>query len=268
MTKNFLLYLFKKFLKKKNTKNNIIEQPLNPIILRILKKIPLKQNIDAKNIMVPRTDVFSISCNISLQEMIHLLNTTNLHSRIPIYDKSVDDITGILYLKDLFSEIVLKKNSSFSIKDIMRNPYFIPESTKIFDLFQEFQNRHHHLAIVVDEYGGFSGIVSLEDILEEIVGEIQDEYDQDIQLIKKKTSDQYIINSKALIQDVNETLNIQLPKNNNDTIGGFIFEKFGYLPNEGDIITFKNIQFKILKIKNNRISIIQIYILYKRETMN
>lgn len=198
----------------------------------------------AHEIMKPRIDVESIDVNESLEKIFEKIITCG-HSRIPAYDESIDNIVGVLYAKDLLKFFIDDQKKEINVKKILREPFFIPETKKVSDLLREFKEKKIHIAIVLDEYGGFSGIVCLEDILEEIVGEIFDEYDTEERLIEKLSDNEYLIISKISIFDLNEELNLDLPEDLADTLGGFIMENLGDIPKKGDCFSYRNYDFTI-----------------------
>jgi CBS domain containing-hemolysin-like protein len=204
-----------------------------------------------KAIMVPRTDVVSAPIDVKLDEVVSLIVKSG-HSRIPVYEETIDNVIGFVYAKDLLSSFTKKSNDIY-IKKILRPVLFVPEGKMIDDLLKEFKQRKVHIAVVVDEYGGMAGIVSLENILEEIVGEIQDEYDNEEEDIKKISNGSYICDARTLISDINEELSLNLPVNGSDTLGGFVFNLFGKIPEVNEKIDFDGIEFKIEKMEGRQI---------------
>ncbi len=183
---------------------------------------------NVKEIMVPRIDVISISMDTPVKDILQTISEYG-HSRFPVFRKTIDNVVGILYAKDLLSYLI-KDNNSFELEKIIRPAYFVPESKKLDSLLQEFQRRRVHIAVVVDEYGGTSGIVCLEDIIEEIVGDIQDEFDNETEEILKISDDVYLCDGRVNLEDLATQLSLDLPKNDFDTLGGFVFDLFGKLP--------------------------------------
>lgn len=207
---------------------------------------------NAREIMIPRVDVLAVSIDTSLKSLIKIVDNAG-HSRIPVYETTIDNIVGILYVKDMLKYIV-EKPRKFELKKIIHKPYFVPETMTLNDLLVEFKRRKLHMAFVVDEYGGFGGIVTLEDILEEIVGEIKDEFDDDeLPEIKKIGKNVYEIDSRMSLSNFNEETGINLPRDEFDTIGGFVFDQFGKIPKKNETIKYENISFKIKEIKGTRI---------------
>ncbi|KRQ87189.1 Magnesium and cobalt efflux protein CorC [Caloramator mitchellensis] len=213
----------------------------------------------AKEVMTPRTAVFAIDVNSPLEDIIHQI-IEEQYSRIPVYDGEIDNIVGILYMKDLFVEMASKKLEDISIRNLLRPAYFVPETKKIDTLFRELQASKNHMAILIDEYGGVSGIITIEDLIEEIVGNIADEYDEDVKDFQKIDNNTYIIDGLVSIDEVNEMLNLKLPAEHNDTIGGFVLNLIGNIPEKGEIVQYENIVFTVEKIDEKRIEQIRIQI--------
>ncbi|MGL4773785.1 MAG: hemolysin family protein [Clostridium sp.] len=215
----------------------------------------------AKEIMTPRTEVFMIEANCSLKNNINLILKENF-SRIPVYEEDIDNIIGILYMKDLFSSVVTKGVENISIKDLLRKPFFAPETNSIDKLFKALKESQNYFSILIDEYGGFSGIVTMEDLIEEVVGNISDEFDEDEPEIEKLDKSSYVVSGLLTIDEVNDALGLCLQSESTDTIGGFIMELLGTVPREEDIIEIKheNLLFKVLKLDEKRIEKIQISI--------
>lgn len=209
-----------------------------------------------KTIMVPRTDVVAVSVDEDFDEIISTV-IKSVHSRIPVYEGTIDNVIGFLYAKDLLPYLA-KKAENKSIKEIVRPVLFVPEGKMIDDLLKELQHKKIHIAVVVDEYGGMAGIVCLEDILEEIVGEIQDEYDNEEEEIKKISPDSYLCSARTSIHELNEELSINLPVDGGDTVGGFVFTQFGKIPDIDEKMSFKGIEFKVEKMEGRQIKKVRI----------
>lgn len=202
----------------------------------------------AREVMTPRTDMVCLEADASLGEAREVVTRSGF-SRIPVYKENVDHIEGILYAKDLLQH----SDDNYSLQDLLREPYFIPETKKVDELLKEMQISKIHLAIVVDEYGGTAGIVTIEDLLEEIVGEIFDEYDVTSVPIRTIDEETAIINGMVPIDEVNEFLAIKIPENGFETIGGFMLDQFGRIPGEGDKISFDGVDFIVFKTDGVRI---------------
>lgn len=222
---------------------------------KILQGIVNFTNIEVKGIMRSRQDVIAVNMSESLEEITQKINQYGF-SRIPVYQDSFDTVKGVLFIKDLLPH--LHKGKNFHWQSLIRPPYFVHETKKINELLQEFQSRKVHIAIVIDEYGGTSGIVSLEDVLEEIVGEINDEFDKENTDYEKVNENRYIFNGKTLLQDFAKTIDVnpdifESVKGDSDTLAGLILEIKGEFPKQNEIIKFENFIFRIKSIDQRRI---------------
>ena len=207
-----------------------------------------------REVMTPRTDAICIESATGINEAI-LIIQENGHSRIPVYEDKIDNIQGILYAKDLLN---VDKDNNQTIKSFIRKAVFVPETKNIEALLQEMKNEKFHMAIVVDEHGGMSGIVTMEDIIEEIVGEIIDEHDIEESEIKPLTDNAYEVDASINIDDLSKYLNFPFPEEDDyDTLGGFILSLVGEFPKKGSLVEYKNITFEILEIKKRRIKSIK-----------
>ncbi len=229
---------------------------------KILQGIVSFGNIPVKSIMKPRVDISAIDSSEQpdIQKLCKTVSEWG-YSRIPVYDETFDNIKGILYTKDLLPH--LEKQDSFDWLELLRPPYFVPETKKINDLLEEFQSKKIHLAIVIDEYGGTSGIVTLEDILEEIVGEISDEYDEDEIAYSKLDDKNYIFEGKILLNDLHKIIGTEADifddiKGDADTLAGIILEMIGDIPQKNQIIDYRNFSFQIVAVDNRRIKKIKV----------
>ncbi|WP_055665876.1 hemolysin family protein [Desnuesiella massiliensis] len=216
----------------------------------------------AREVMTPRIDVFAIDINTPIEKIVEDISSEQ-YSRVPVYEYDIDNVIGILYMKDLFPRVIKGDLDEKVLRNILRPAYFVPETKNIDTLFRELQLNNSHIAILIDEYGGFSGIVTIEDLIEEIVGNIFDEYDEieneDIVKIDQNT---YVVGGLIPIDDINETLHLKLPSENHDTIGGFVVDLLGTIPKDSDnpLIEYENITFKIEKVEEKRIEELIIYI--------
>ena len=231
---------------------------------KILKGIVNFGNIETKEIMRPRIDIFALEMSISSDEVLRSIVSTNF-SRIPVYDDNLDKIIGVLHIKDLLPFLDTK---DFQWKELLREPLFIPENKKLDDLMLEFQEKKVHLAIVVDEYGGTSGLVSLEDVIEEIVGDISDEFDDDNLLYSKVDDNNFIFDGKTSLHDLCRIVKIDKEifdeyKGDAETIAGFILEISNTFPKKNSKINFMQFIFKIESIDKKRIKQIKLTILNK-----
>jgi CBS domain containing-hemolysin-like protein len=217
-------------------------------LIRSIQEFGVKK---VREVMVPRIDIFALDVHTSLDEIRERVSSAG-HSRVPVYDGSIDRIVGMLHVKDL-----LKTSQGEAVRldrgRLVREAYFIPEGKKIDDLLGEFQRGKKHMAIVVDEYGGTAGIVTLEDILEEIVGEILDEYDHEPPLVRQTGPREYVAAGWVTIDQLNAYLGVSLPSDEVDTLGGFLYNLIGRVPEEGDEITLDEMRFRINTLEGQRI---------------
>ncbi|HBF6738499.1 TPA: HlyC/CorC family transporter [Clostridioides difficile] len=214
-------------------------------------------DMQAKNAMVQRIDMVAIDMEDSYDEIIQVFKTEKL-SRMPVYEETIDDIVGILNIKDIIF-LSDEEIESFDIKNYMREPFFTYEFKKITQLLEEMKLEKSQMAIVVDEYGGTSGLLTIEDLVEVIVGDIEDEYDEEEDEIQVIKEDEYIVDGSTKIGDVNELIGVNLESEEFDSIGGFIIGHLSRLPEENEVIEVDNIRFCIESIEKNRIKKIRIY---------
>ena len=218
----------------------------------------------AYEIMTPRTDVFMIDINDPPEEYMDELMELR-YSRIPVCEDDSDNIIGILHIKDYLIKAREEGFGNVDIRSILRKPYFVPETKNIDSLFFELQKEKQHIAVLIDEYGGFSGIVTMEDIIEEVMGDIDDEFDEEEEdMITESGENTYIVSGKAYLDDLSEELGIELESENSETIGGLIFDILGEIPGEDDTnkeIRYNNLIFTILSVKERRIETVKIEIL-------
>jgi gliding motility-associated protein GldE len=230
---------------------------------KILEGIVTFGNTDATQIMCPRIDMFAIGSNMKFDELIpEILN--NGYSRIPVYQKDIDNIIGILYIKDLLPHINAGKN--FNWKRLIKPVFFIPENKKIDDLLDDFREKKTHMAIVVDEYGGTSGLITLEDVIEEIVGDISDEFDDEDISYSKLDNKTYVFEGKTSLKDFQRVIDLDEDdefeniKGESDTLAGLILEIAGYFPKKGEKIVFSYFVFTIEAVDKKRIKQIKVSI--------
>jgi len=221
----------------------------------------------AYEVMTPRTDVYMININDNLADYVDEL-LEERYSRIPVYEKDIDNIIGILYMKDFIIEARKHGFENVDIRSLLRKPYLVPESKNIDELFRELQETKVHIAVLIDEYGGFSGIVTIEDLIEEVMGNIDDEdddYEPKLEVIGENT---YLIDGHYYIDDLNEKLFLNLESEEHETIGGLVIDLLGEIPDEDDteerIVEFDNCTFKIESVKGRRIDKIKLYIQPKK----
>jgi len=208
-----------------------------------------------KEVMVPRTDVVFISAEESKEEQLAIIAESE-HSRFPVYEDTIDNVIGILHVKDALKAVI--RNESFDIKSMVRKPFFVPDSKRIDELLRELQRRKVHIAVVVDEYGGVSGIVSLEDIIEEIVGEIQDEFDHEKEVVIKLGEDMWLCEARVNLEDLAEETGLDLPVDDFDTLGGFVFDLHGKIPVKFEKIEYKGYDFIIQEMDGHKINSVKI----------
>jgi len=216
-----------------------------------------------KNIMVPRTKISGVDLNCTTPELIESIITEG-YSRMPVYDDVIDKIVGVVHAKDILA--LLARNQEIVLKDIIRKPYFIPETKKINDLMAELQQKRIQIAIVSDEFGGTAGMVTLEDIVEELVGEIQDEYDEEKPIVEKVNEREFVVNSLAPIYDVNEHLPHDLPEDGDyDTVSGWLGHVFGKIPEVGEQKESNGYNITVLKKSDQNIESVKLELLINEE---
>jgi CBS domain containing-hemolysin-like protein len=222
-----------------------------------------------KEIMVPRIDVVFISSEMSFSDMMSRLIESG-HSRFPVFKETIDNVVGILYVKDLL--VYFYRGEEIDIESVTRKAFFVPESKKCDSLLREMRKKRVHIAVVVDEYGGVSGIVCLEDILEEIVGEIQDEFDNEVEDILELETGVYLCDARVDIEDLNESLSTELPEEDFDTLGGFVFDLFGKIPVKFEKVSYRYIDFIIQDMEGHKIRTVKLVLQpdrsEKKEGMN
>lgn len=210
-------------------------------------------DITVSEIMRHRTEIFAVDINISNEELLKELSKEEYrYSRIPVYDETIDEIKGILYVKDVLKNI---KKSNLKVKNVVKDVYFVSQNRLINEVFKELQKSKKQMAIVLDEYGGTAGLVTMEDILEELVGDIYDEYDKEEKDYEKIDETTYMLSGNMPIYDVNKLINAEIPEGDYDTLSGFLQEELGRIPDEKEkpIIETKNVTYKIEKYKDRRI---------------
>ncbi len=212
-----------------------------------------------RKVMTPRTDMTCVSEDATIDDVLMLVSQSG-HSRIPVYEQTVDNIVGILYAKDILG-CYHRKEMTFNLRDIVREPYFIPETKKVGELLKEFRRAKLQIAIVRDEYGGTAGLVTLEDLIEELVGEIQDEYDPEEPELFYAQEDGYVADGKLPLEDLNELLDIHLPLDEYDTIGGLVFGLIGHSPTVGDEVVYEGLRCRVLRTDGSRIQSIHLQLI-------
>lgn len=217
----------------------------------LIEKVFKFRDSYAKDVMTPRTEVVAIDINSKPEEIVSVFVEEG-YSRIPVYEEDIDSIIGILHVKDLI-KVMLDKNEFKDVRSILRKPLYTFEYQKTDDLFKIMRMKRTTFAIVLDEYGGNVGIITLEDLVEEIVGDIEDEYDEEDDEIIKLSDSEFILDGATKLDDFNEKLSLDLDSEEVDTIGGFVVEKFDKIPKKGETLVFENLTFTILEMDKNRI---------------
>ena len=206
----------------------------------------------ASEIMIPRNKIFALDINLSIAEVIEKLSEDTRYSRIPVFDKTIDNIAGIVYIKDI---LLSTKNKNSKIKTLVKEAYYVSETKKVDELFQELRKNKRQIAIVLDEYGGTAGMVTMEDILEEIVGEIYDEYDKETDKFKKIDNNTFLFDASIALYDVEKILDVKIDEEDVDTLGGYLIKELDRIPKDGEkpIIETEDVTYKIEKVFNRKI---------------
>ncbi|HEY1405559.1 MAG TPA: hemolysin family protein [Spirochaetota bacterium] len=228
-----------------------LTQELDPAQEEMIRGVLDLSTMNVRDVMIPRIDIIGIKAESKLKDIISLISDQG-HSRLPVYTDTIDNISGILYAKDLLRYII-EKPKKFDVLSIIHKPLFIPETMPLDELLIEFRKKRQHLAVAVDEYGGVSGLVSLENILEEIVGEINDEYDDPEKAkIVKKGKNEYELDARLPLTEVNARIGTSLPTENFGSIGGYVLNLFGRVPDKGEEIVASKYLFKVKEIRGTR----------------
>lgn len=211
----------------------------------------------AREIMTPRTDVQAIDARSPAKEVLEFIAGSN-YSRFPVYEENLDEIIGVVHVKNVLSNIVQGKPESLSLRTIATAPYFVPETKKLDELLQEIKQNRKQMVIVVDEYGGMAGVVTLEDILEEIVGEIQDEYDNEAKQLINLSEGVFIMSARLGIEEMNEALGTEIEFEDFDTLGGLVLSNLGKVPVKGDLFEYAGWKFTVMNMQGNRIGMMRV----------
>lgn len=203
-----------------------------------------------RDVMIPRTEVVGIDISASFQEVLDLIRSDN-HSRFPVFSDSLDSVVGVVHSKEVFDYI--DRTEDFSLRDLCRKPYFVPESKRIAVLLQSFRQQHQHLAMVVDEYGGVEGIVTLEDVVEEIVGEIHDEYDIEEIDFRQLAPGRFLVDGAVSLRTVNRHFGLDLPEDHVTTLAGYLLRIMGKIPSEGESFEENGVIFRVKRMEDRRI---------------
>lgn len=222
----------------------------------MIKGIEDLSNTSVKEVMIPRIDVDLLSLDTPHDELLHKISESG-HSRFPVYEESIDNIIGVLYVKDLINAFA--KKEAIDLKKVVRKAYFVPESKKIDALLREFKRRHVHIAIAIDEYGGISGIVCMEDIIEEIVGDIQDEFDNEREdIVSLGEENVWMCDARVNLGDMNEEIGSNFPTDDFDTLGGFVLDQFGRIPAKYEKVSWNNFDFIVQDMEGHRVNLIKV----------
>ncbi|HEY0754878.1 MAG TPA: hemolysin family protein [Ktedonobacteraceae bacterium] len=217
-----------------------------------------------RDVMIPRIDIVALEKGATVEQAVDLALEGGL-SRIPVYEETIDNIIGVLYTKDMLKQLREKYHEK-SIHDLVRPAYFVPETKKLDDLLLEIRQKRVHMGIVIDEYGSVSGLVTIEDLVEEIVGDIQDEYDHEETLYEQVNDHEYVISAKLSIEEFNDLMGTKLENEDYDTLGGFLYAQLDKIPVTGDTITFEHHRFTILTTRGRRIVRVQVELVPNEET--
>ena len=260
--KSFLDILKQKNKKDKNSDeySQTEEEKSNREILNeekqdMIQGVEELSSTSVKEVMIPRIDVDFINADSTQADIIEKIAESG-HSRFPVYKESIDNVIGVLYVKDLIR--CFARNEQIELEKIIRKAYFVPETKRIDSLLREFKRRHIHIAMAVDEYGGLSGIVCMEDIIEEIVGDIQDEFDNERDDIISLGKDTWLVDARENLGDLNEEIGSEFPSEEFDTLGGFVLDKFGKIPVKYEKLTWNDYDFIIQDMEGHRIDMIKI----------
>lgn len=236
-------------------RSGVLESEAQTMIHRVMEL----QDEDVEAIMTPRTEMVTIQKDSSIEEARQVFLEAG-HSRIPVIGESNDDIIGLLYAKDLLEQLGSENTNSVELKDLIRPPFYVPETTGIDTLLEMLKREKVHVAIVLDEYSGVAGLVTMEDILEEIVGEIEDEYDEDEENgINRIDENKIVVNARVHIDDINRELSTELPEDDDfETIGGFVFHELGRVPKNNESIVWNDLRITVMKVERHKILRIQI----------
>jgi CBS domain containing-hemolysin-like protein len=252
--------------KSRLTESTDHEEPLDQEEKEMIRSIFELGDTTVNEIMVPRIDIKALDISTNYRTALATIREAG-HSRIPVYKENIDSIVGILYAKDILGWISINPDaipeSQWDLESLMKTPQFVPSNKKIDDLMNELKKNHIHMAIVVDEYGGTAGIVTMEDILEEIVGEIQDEYDSEEEPVKKIGENTYLVKPHIELDDLADILDITIDHEDEEynTLSGLFYHEYGDVPKENTEFEFNGIRLKILKMNNQRIEKLELKIL-------
>ncbi len=251
--------VFERFLGKEKEEGKDYET-LNVEKRDMIRGVVELSETTVKEVMVPRIDTIFLSLDQPVEELLEKIAESG-HSRFPAYRDTIDNVVGVLYVKDLLR--FFARSQAVDLPTLLRKPFFVPESKRIDDLLREFKRRHVHIAVAVDEYGGVSGIVCMEDIIEEIVGDIQDEFDNEREDILQIGDGVYLCDARVNLEDLAEELSVELPVEDFDTLGGFVFDLFGKIPVKYEKATWQGHEFVIQDMEGHKINTVKVVL--KRE---
>ncbi|WP_324733089.1 HlyC/CorC family transporter [Pseudomonas paeninsulae] len=215
-------------------------------------------DLQVRDIMVPRSQMISIKANQTPKEFLPSIIEA-AHSRYPVVSESLDDVIGILLAKDLLPLVLLNEQPNFNIKDVLRPATFVPESKRLNVLLREFRANHNHMAVVIDEYGGVAGLVTIEDVLEQIVGDIEDEHDvEEDSYVKPLPSGDFLVKALTPIDSFNESFDTQFSDDEFDTVGGLVMSAFGHLPKRNEVTEIGEFRFRVLNADSRRIHLLRL----------
>ena len=217
-----------------------------------------------KEVMIPRIDTVFFDVDTGREELLDRIIESG-HSRFPVYEETIDNVIGILYLKDIFKKLIKNEDEPLNIKVLVREPIFVPEAKRIDDMLKELQRRRVHIAVVVDEYGGVSGIVCMEDIIEEIIGDIQDEFDNEKEDILDLGGGAWLCDARVNLDDLGERIGVALPEEEFDTLGGFVFDLFGKIPVKYEKTVWNGLAFIVQDLEGHKINSVKIVLDKKEE---
>jgi len=229
--------------------------------LTMIEGVLQVSKIKVKDIMIPRSHMIVLEEDTSYLDMLPIINKSG-HSRFPVIGENRDEIEGVLLAKDLLHYVDEESRNNFDLKDVLRQAVFVPESKRLNELLKEFRASRNHMAIVVDEYGGVSGLVTIEDVLEQIVGEIDDEHDvEDVGNIRRISVNRYSVKALTPIEEFNEFFSGEFNEEESDTLAGMLMKNLGYMPKRGEVVTIDHYMFKILSADSRRIKHVQLTLL-------
>lgn len=230
---------------------------LDPDTLSMIERVMSVSSLRVRDIMIPRSQMVVIEKDAPVEETVSIIVSSG-HSRFPVIDESRDEVVGILLAKDLLG-VACSQDDDASVRDLLRPAIFIPESKRLNILLNEFRASRNHMAVVVDEYGGVAGLITIEDVLEQIVGDITDEHDiEEGAFIKRHGKDRYMVKALTPIDEFNEALGADFSDEEFDTVGGIVVKKFGYVPKPGEQVTIDRYDFKVLHADSRRVHLLQV----------